>query len=396
VNEALALPPSPEAGPGADPAAAATSLLIVAADPVVRQRAADAAVSLDPPLCPLEATGLAEARQHLAGGGIRAVLLGWRLADGSALTLADAIAGAAEAVAGGIVMLGEPATLEEERAARTLGLFEVLDPASLDAAALERALAAAAARRQLVRERDHARTALIAATKAAEGDGFVGLLAHDLHAPITTIAGFTRLIERRHGTSLSPEVAELFGFIKEGTRRMQRLVNALRDHAGAEDALAPEAVALDEVAGSVLAELESVIEEAGARVELGPLPEVTGTAAQLRQLLKHLLANALHYRAPERSPHITVAAEAVAAGWRVSVRDNGIGVAPEDRTRIFSRLDRGSRMDRHSAAGLGLATCRRIVERHGGGIGVEDSPGGGATFWFTLPTPLGNGPGLGG
>ena len=130
--------------------------------------------------------------------------------------------------------------------------------------------------------------------------------------------------------------------------------------------------------------IEATFEESGAVLHCGPLPTVPGDEALLVQLFQNLIGNAIKYRG-DRPPEVHVTAEPDDGGWRFSVSDNGIGIDPEFRKRIFVIFQRLHARDEYSGTGIGLAICERIVERHGGRIWVESEPGAGSIFHFTIP-----------
>jgi light-regulated signal transduction histidine kinase (bacteriophytochrome) len=147
-----------------------------------------------------------------------------------------------------------------------------------------------------------------------------------------------------------------------------------------------EEVSLGEVYETALANLRVAIDESGAKVDADFLPMVRGDPRQLTQLLQNLIGNALKFRKPGQPPAIHVRAEPDGGFWRISVRDNGIGLDPRFSERVFTIFQRLHTRDEYEGTGLGLAICKKIVERHGGRIWVESSEGEGATFFFTLPS----------
>jgi light-regulated signal transduction histidine kinase (bacteriophytochrome) len=146
-----------------------------------------------------------------------------------------------------------------------------------------------------------------------------------------------------------------------------------------------EPVNLGEVFAAAMANLRICVEESGAQVEAGGLPVVKGDPRQLTQLFQNLIGNAAKFRKPGEAPRVEVQAEREGDFWRVSVRDNGIGLDPRFSERVFTIFQRLHTREEYEGTGLGLAICKKIVERHGGRIWVESREGEGATFFFTLP-----------
>jgi light-regulated signal transduction histidine kinase (bacteriophytochrome) len=153
-----------------------------------------------------------------------------------------------------------------------------------------------------------------------------------------------------------------------------------------------EPVDANVIVSDALASLQRAVEDTGAKVDVEPLPMVQGNAAALRQLFQNLVANAIKF-VEDGQPRIRIWAAEVPEGWRFSVRDNGIGIAPEQAEKIFGMFTRLHGADRYPGTGVGLAVCQRIVDVHGGRIWVESAPGGGSQFMFTIeralkPAPL--------
>jgi signal transduction histidine kinase len=136
---------------------------------------------------------------------------------------------------------------------------------------------------------------------------------------------------------------------------------------------------------TVGASLEAVLEERGARLETGALPRVEADPARVTQVLQNLIANGVKFCPPDRTPEVHVSAERVPAAWRVDVRDNGIGIDPRHAARVFRMFSRLHPADEYAGTGIGLAICKKIVERHGGQIEVRSVEGQGSTFAFMLP-----------
>jgi PAS domain S-box-containing protein len=211
-----------------------------------------------------------------------------------------------------------------------------------------------------------------------ELDELAAVASHDLRAPLSVVGGFLELLRTRHGASLGDEGRAFIAHAESAVGGMRELLDSMlrlaRHDAHVELELKP--VDLRDVAVQALAAVAGT-----ADVRLERLPVVRGDADLLRQVLQNLLGNALRHADPA-DPRIRVSATATDDGWCVSVADNGPGVPPDARERVFDRFSRG---EHHGAAGLGLAICRRAVERLGGQIWIDEAPGGGADVRFTLP-----------
>jgi signal transduction histidine kinase len=208
--------------------------------------------------------------------------------------------------------------------------------------------------------------------------GYADMVAHDLREPITGIAHLVTLLERRADEPPSPEVLAL---LRASTERARELIDGVLDYARAGE-LQREPVALDRVMGDVEADLRPTLDEVGATLGVGVLPEVDGDPRQLRRLLQNLVGNAIKFRG-EAPPRVDVSALKGSEAWVVTVRDNGVGIDPEQTSRIFGMFARLN--GETEGTGIGLAVCRRVVEAHGGRIWVEPAEGGGSAFRFTLP-----------
>jgi signal transduction histidine kinase len=212
----------------------------------------------------------------------------------------------------------------------------------------------------------------------AELRGYADMVAHDLREPITGIAHLVTLLERRADEPPSPEVLAL---LRASTARARALIDGVLSYAQAGE-LTNERVPLSAVMAEVTEDLRPSLEEAGATVEVGDLPEVDGDPRQLRRLLQNLVGNAVKFRGAT-PPRVEVSAHGGREGWVVTVRDNGIGIDSQHASRIFAMF---SRLNGETEGnGIGLAVCRRVVEAHGGRIWVEQAEGGGSAFRFSLP-----------
>ena len=208
--------------------------------------------------------------------------------------------------------------------------------------------------------------------------------SHDLQEPLRTIVGATQLLARDYKDKLDAEANQWMTFAAEGAKRMQTLLNALLDYTRLGLPLRPFGlVDCHTTYQAAVANLRAAIEESGADLTSGPLPIVMGDGVQLIQLFQNLLGNAIKFRGEVR-PRIHVSAERQDKQWRIKVLDNGIGIDPKNFGRLFVLFQRVHPVDKYPGTGIGLAICRKIVERHGGRIGVESTPGGGSTFYFSL------------
>jgi PAS domain S-box-containing protein len=220
----------------------------------------------------------------------------------------------------------------------------------------------------------------------AELERFAYVASHDLQEPLRMVTSFTQLLSQRYKGKLDKDADEFIGFAVEGAVRMQQLI---------EDLLAFSRVSSrPRVLGRVRAEaalarargnLRVAIETSGAEVRSGELPEVLADESQLAMVFQNLIANAIKFHAPGKAPIVEVKADRDGAGWRFQVIDNGIGIEPKHRERIFTMFQRLHPRSVYPGNGIGLAICKRILERHAGRIWVESQPGTGSIFYFTLP-----------
>jgi PAS domain S-box-containing protein len=219
-----------------------------------------------------------------------------------------------------------------------------------------------------------------------ELEQFAYIASHDLQEPLRMVASYTQLLERRYAAQLDGTAREFIGYAVDGAKRMQAFITGLLRYSrvGTEPQVLEE-VDLREVFDVAVANLRIAIEESAATVQSRDLPVVQGDPRQLTQLFQNLIGNALKFRKPEVPPQVEVFAESDGDFWRISVKDNGIGLDPRFYERVFIIFQRLHTRDEYEGTGLGLAICKKIVERHGGRIWVESKEGEGATFSFTLP-----------
>jgi len=216
---------------------------------------------------------------------------------------------------------------------------------------------------------------------------FAYIVSHDLKAPVRKVAMFGDLLKESLAGRLDEDEQENFEFMIEGAARMQQLIDALLTYSRVHTRVKPpQRVDLRKVIEDLKEiELALPLEETGGKVEIEePLPSVYADPSQVYQLLQNLIANGLKYHREGVPPVITIRGKQLGDWVRIEVQDNGIGIPEEHHERIFGMFQRLHADDK--GTGVGLAVCKRIVERHGGEIGVESTPGVGSTFWFTLPS----------
>jgi PAS domain S-box-containing protein len=219
----------------------------------------------------------------------------------------------------------------------------------------------------------------------AELEQFAYVASHDLSEPLRMVAGFVQLLSDRYKGRLDSDADEFIGYTVDGVRRMQSLIDDLLTYSRVGRSVHDGPVDLDEVVEDAQAALRAVIAERNAAIEAEPLPTVIGDARELRQVMQNLLSNALKFVAADQTPQVRVSAARRGDMWEVSVSDNGIGIAPQHSERIFKMFQRLHGRDSYEGTGIGLAICKKTVERHGGTIGVAPAANGGSVFHFTAP-----------
>jgi light-regulated signal transduction histidine kinase (bacteriophytochrome) len=221
-----------------------------------------------------------------------------------------------------------------------------------------------------------------------ELEQFAYLASHDLQEPLRMVSSFVRLLAEDFKGKLGPDADEYIGFALDGASRMQQLIRELLEYARVgRDKLDAETVDVEALVAELAKDLEPTIREARAEIRCGRLPKVRGNGRELRQVMLNLLSNAIKFRG-DRPAKIQVGAAADGPLCRFTVRDHGIGIAAEHHERIFGIFQRLHARSQYPGTGIGLAICKKIVERHGGRMGLESKIGDGSTFWFTLPAAV--------
>ena len=199
------------------------------------------------------------------------------------------------------------------------------------------------------------------------------------------VTNYLQLLQERYQGKLDGNADEFIGFAREGAERMQILISDLLQYSRV--GTKPKEfrpVETEKVLRDALANLKVAIDESQAKISAHGLPAVEGDPVQLTQLFQNLIGNAIKFRG-ELPLKVRVGATKEGGAWQFSVSDNGIGIAPKDFERIFVIFQRLHARKKYPGTGIGLAVCKKIVERHGGRIWVESEPGKGTTFYFTIP-----------
>ena len=214
---------------------------------------------------------------------------------------------------------------------------------------------------------------------------FASIASHDLQEPLRMVASYTQLLAERYEGQLDEKAKKYIAYVVDGAVRLQRLVNDLLAYSRVGTRGNPiETTDAHALLGEAIRNLATTIEESKAIVTNEDLPMVRADAPQLGQVFQNLLANAIKFRG-EDFPRVHVSARDEGREWVFSVRDNGIGIDRQYAERIFVIFQRLHTRQEYPGTGIGLAVCKRIVERHGGKIWFESEPGKGSTFFFTVP-----------
>jgi PAS domain S-box-containing protein len=213
---------------------------------------------------------------------------------------------------------------------------------------------------------------------------FASLASHDLSAPLASVSGVLASIDRRVGAGLEPDDRELLSAARGRAEQMRGLIEDMLAYARTGETLRVTEVDVGELVRGALVDLTVEVAARNPQIDIGPMPTLRADRGQLLRVLRNLLQNALKFGDADERPVIHVDAQRRDHGWEIAVADNGRGVEPADRSRIFDMLERAH--PRHAAgSGLGLAICADVVRRHGGEIWMQPAPPHGSRFAFTLP-----------
>jgi len=228
------------------------------------------------------------------------------------------------------------------------------------------------------------RTAELARSNA-ELEQFAYIASHDLQEPLRMVSSYVQLLTKRYKGKLDQDADDFIGFASEGALRMQRLINDLLAYSRVGTrGKSFEEVDLESVLAQALENLHLAIREKKAVITHDPLPKAYGDSGQLTQVFQNLIDNAIKFSS-DKAPEVQISAKLEGNECVCSVKDNGIGIAPEFLNKLFLLFQRLHTRKEYPGTGLGLAICKRIVERHGGRIWVESQPGEGSSFYFRIP-----------
>ncbi|MEV6345589.1 HAMP domain-containing sensor histidine kinase [Actinoplanes sp. NPDC051851] len=223
------------------------------------------------------------------------------------------------------------------------------------------------------------------ADRETELRDLLAMASHDLRSPLTSVTAHVEMLRADYVTVLGDDFARDIAAIERGLRRMTRLTQDLFEYARAGHELDLAPTSLAEMVADVISDHVTGTDQGSVTVT-GALPRVYADAALLRHVLDNLIGNAVKYTRPGVPAQVEIGAHGMPDGAvLIAVTDRGIGIPAADRAGVFEPYRRGANSGGYTGTGLGLAICRRIVERHGGHIGVDENPAGGSRFWFTLP-----------
>lgn len=199
------------------------------------------------------------------------------------------------------------------------------------------------------------------------------------------VISYMQLLEYRYGDKLDQEAHEFIGFAINGAMRMKDLMTALLEYSRVDREDKPfEELEAQAALNIALANLGLQIETSGAQITQDEMPVIRGDTMQIARVFQNFIGNGIKFQPPGQIPKIHIGVERLENEWQFSVRDNGIGIAPDSLDRIFVIFKRLHRQDQYPGTGIGLAICKKIVERHGGRVRVVSMPGQGTTFYFTI------------
>jgi PAS domain S-box-containing protein len=221
-----------------------------------------------------------------------------------------------------------------------------------------------------------------------ELERFAYVASHDLQEPLRMVASFTQLLAKRYSGRLDETADRYIHYAVDGAKRMQQLIADLLAYSRVNNKeLDLRQTGCEAVVLEAMRNLQVAIEESGASIDWDPLPALWVDQGQLTQVFQNLFANAIKFRQKKECPRIHISAVDSGAEWLISVKDNGIGIDARHAERVFQMFQRLHTRAEYPGTGIGLAVCKKVIERHGGKLWVESEPGAGSTFRFTIPKP---------
>ncbi len=225
----------------------------------------------------------------------------------------------------------------------------------------------------------------ILASSNRDLEEFAFIASHDLQEPLRVISNYSQLLKRRYKSTLADEAQDFLTYIIDGTQRMQKLIRDLLGYSKVgRKQVNFELVNVSQVITDIFEDLQLTIDSTQAQIHFDDDIEIRADPVQLRQLLQNLISNAIKYRNPNESPHIFIKVEDDGDYWLLSVADNGIGIEKQYSEKIFQVFQRLHPKEKYEGTGIGLAICKKIVERHQGKIWLKSIPGKGSVFCFTI------------
>jgi PAS domain S-box-containing protein len=220
--------------------------------------------------------------------------------------------------------------------------------------------------------------------KNKELEQFAYITSHDLQEPLRTISSFVERFQDLYKDKLDDTALKFLHFISQGSERMKTLIKDLLDYSriGRQKELVQ--VDCNEIVNTVLADLNTAIDESNAKIKSERLPVICGYSTEIKQLFQNLVTNAIKFRKKGVIPEVHIAFRSIEGGWEFSVQDNGIGIDEQHSERIFVIFQRLHTRTEYEGTGIGLSHCKKIVELHGGKIWIKSNPGEGSTFYFTI------------
>lgn len=234
-------------------------------------------------------------------------------------------------------------------------------------------------------ESELARQAAELGRSNAELEQFAYVVSHDLQEPLSLIRRYSELVTESRALAKDKDAARYLEQVLESSERMQEMIDGILEYSRVETRGTPfKAVDFDKVVEDAVGNLAAAVESSDADIRYRDMPTLNADAGQMLQLFQNLIGNALKFRSPRRKPRISISASEQREHWRFTVQDNGIGIDPAERDRIFAMFQRLHTGTEFPGTGIGLAVCRSIVKRHGGEIWVDSVPGEGSEFHFTI------------